>query len=77
MLIEPDFYDFGINGKRRPYPILGYQITILWACQLTSISKPPFSERRVTEKGSGRRGLTYKNGKRHTYMHTISPYPNL
>ena len=28
-----DFYDFGINGKRRPYPILWYQTTILWTCQ--------------------------------------------
>ena len=28
-----DFHDFGINGKKRPYPILWYQTTILWACK--------------------------------------------
>ena len=28
-----DFHDFGINGKRRPFPILWYQTTILWVCQ--------------------------------------------
>ena len=29
-----DFHDFGINGKRRPYPIPWYQTNILWACQV-------------------------------------------
>ena len=28
-----DFHDFGINGKRRPYPIPWYQTIILWARQ--------------------------------------------
>ena len=28
-----DFHDFGINGKKRPYPILWYQTIILWARQ--------------------------------------------
>ena len=28
-----DFHDFGINGKRRPYPIPWYQKIILWARQ--------------------------------------------
>ena len=27
-----DFHDFGINGKKRPYPILYYQTLTLWAC---------------------------------------------
>ena len=26
-----DFHEFGINGNRRPYPILWYQTIILWA----------------------------------------------
>ena len=28
-----DFHDFGINGKRRPYPIPWYQTITLWARQ--------------------------------------------
>ena len=28
-----DLHDFGINGKRRPYPIPRYQTIILWARQ--------------------------------------------
>ena len=28
-----DFHDFGINGKKRPYPIPWYQAIILWARQ--------------------------------------------
>ena len=28
-----DFHDFGINGKRKPYPIPWYQTIILWARQ--------------------------------------------
>ena len=28
-----DFHDFGINGRRRPYPIPWYQTIILWAHQ--------------------------------------------
>ena len=29
------FHDFGINGKKRPYPILWYQTTVLRACQFS------------------------------------------
>ena len=44
-----DFHDFGINGKRRPYPILWYQTITLWACQfqvrkggvVTTFLQPP------------------------------------
>ena len=47
-----DFHDFGINGKRRPYPILWYQTTILWACQFQyhrEVVTTPLG-RRVTKK---------------------------
>ena len=54
-----DFHDFGINGKRRPYPSLWYQRTILWACQFQvhtgAVTTP--SGRSVTKKPSGRRGI--------------------
>ena len=48
-----DFHDFGINGKRRPYPIPWYQTIILWARQFqvhegvvtTPLGKPCYKKR--------------------------------
>ena len=48
-----DFHDFGINGKRRPYPIPWYQKIILWARQFqvhkgvvtTPLGKPCYKKR--------------------------------
>ena len=59
-----DFHDFSINGKRRSYPMLWYQTTrgpILWAYQFQHHGggNHPHLGRRVRQKGSGRRGLTY------------------
>ena len=55
-----DFHEFGINGKRRPYPIPWYQIIILWARQFqvhegvvtTPLGKPCY------KKGLVGRGLS-------------------
>ena len=56
-----DFHDFGINGKRRPYPLPWYQTIILWAHQFevhkgVGNHPPPFVNH-VTKKGLVRRGL--------------------
>ena len=48
-----DFHDFGINGKKRPYPIPWYQTIILWAPQVqvhegvvtTPLGKPCYKKR--------------------------------
>ena len=48
-----DFHDFGINLKRRPYPIPWYQTIILWARQFqvhkgvvtTPLGKPCYKKR--------------------------------
>ena len=48
-----DFHDFGINGKRRPYPIPWYQTIILWVRQFqvhegvvtTPLGKPCYKKR--------------------------------
>ena len=48
-----DFHDFGINGKRRPYPIPWYQTNILYARQFqvhkgvvtTPLGKPCYTKR--------------------------------
>ena len=48
-----DFHDFGINGKKRPYPIPWYQTIILWARQVqvhkgvvtTPLGKPCYKKR--------------------------------
>ena len=47
-----DFHDFGINGKRRPYPIPWYQTIILWAVNFkfmglvtTPLGKPCYKKR--------------------------------
>ena len=46
-----DFHDFGIIGKRRPYPIPWYQTIMLWACQfqvpegvVTTLGKPCYKK---------------------------------
>ena len=45
-----DFHDCGINGKRRPLPILRYQTTILWSCQFQVNRGGSYSSgRRVTK----------------------------
>ena len=46
-----DFHDFGIKQKKRPYPILWYQTTELWAWQ-SPLRKTCY------KTGSGRRGLS-------------------
>ena len=54
-----DFNDFGINGKRRPYPIPWYQTIILWARQFQvhkGVVTTPLANH-VTEKGLVGRGL--------------------
>ena len=57
-----DFHDFGISGKRRPYPIPWYQTIILWACQFqvhkgvvtTPLGKPCYKKKlgRTRVKGT-------------------------
>ena len=54
-----DFHDFGINGKRRPYPILWYQTTILCACQFQIQRVVTTHVKTCYKKGSGRRRLSY------------------
>ena len=55
-----DFHDFGINGKRRPYPIPWYQTIILWARQFQVHKRGgnhPHLVNHVTKKGLIARGL--------------------
>ena len=54
-----DSHDFGINGKRRPYPIPWYQTIILWACQFqvhegvvtTPLGKPCYKKKSLVGRG--------------------------
>ena len=58
-----DFHDFGINGKRRPYPIPWYQTITLWARQFQvhrGGNHPPLVNH-VTKKGLVGRGLKEKD----------------
>ena len=56
-----DFHDFGINGKRRPYPIPWYQTIILWARQFqihkgvvtTTLGKPCYKKKKKCLVGRG------------------------
>ena len=55
-----NFHDFGINGKRRPYPIPWYQTIILWAHQF-QVHKGGGNHplvNHVTKKGLVGRGLS-------------------
>ena len=64
-----NFHDFGINRKKRPYPILWYQTIILWVCQFQvhrGSNHPPQEDvlqkrlrKTCYKKGSGRRGLIH------------------
>ena len=51
-----DFHDFGINGKRRPYPIPWYQTIILWDRQV-QVHKGGGVVNHVTKRGLVGRGL--------------------
>ena len=64
-----DFHDFGINGKKRPYPIPWYQTIILWARQFqvhkgggNHLGKPCY------KKGLVGRGLKFDGWLKVTYI---------
>ena len=61
-----DFHDFGINRKRRPYPILWYKTTTLLARKFHfhrggGGNHPPPLGNHVVENTLGGRGLSNKN----------------
>ena len=62
--VDRFFCDFGINGKKRPYPILWHQATILKVCQSQVLVTTPHEDvfqkqtnkqKQKNKKCSGRR----------------------